>query len=94
MEQVTLLYTLFVLFGSIVLSSCLFQDHKTWIFGWFFFVVFLCFAWLTYTEIFNQDLKTDALRAHVFRGLFSVGILGLIVYRSIKYKWRHNAKNK
>ena len=87
MEQITLLYTLFVLFSSIILSSCLFKDRRTWIFGLFFLVIFIDFAWLTHTEIFNQDLKNDPIRAHVFRGIFSLGILIVLIYRSWK-RWK------
>ena len=88
MEQITLLYTLFCLFGSIVLASCMFKDRRTWIFGVFFFIVFIGFAWLTYTEILSPVLKTDPLRAHIYRGIFSIGILTVIGYRFYKIKWR------
>lgn len=91
MEQITLLYTLFVLFSSVILSSCLLRDRRTWIFGLFFLIVFLDFAWLTHTEILDHSLKNDPLRAHVFRGIFSIGILMVLAYRMWKrwgYKWQ------
>ena len=93
MEKLTLLYTLICLFGSILLSSCLVKDRRTWIFGVFFFIMFIGFGVLTYAEIFDPELKDSTWRAFIYRGIVTVGIITVVVYRSFVWwrdKWRNS----
>lgn len=83
METITVIYTLFCLLASAFLSSVYLSDPRQSQLGIFLFFVFMAFAWLTYIEVFNPALKNSIYRAHLFRGIMSLG-LGFLLWRKFK----------